>query len=218
MLFYPNTPELLFLYLYRHEVRRPWRAVVVYPERATETSPGPAHAPLERTGLLHKIYLRDLIDGPAESPGVRIARMVVLDDAQTAAEARDLVAATREQPEHETLVDLIETILVYKFPKLSRDEIKAMLHLPDTELKQTRFYQEVFAEGVEEGIEKGIEKGQLNVLLRQLSYRLGPIDATRTDRIRTLPSGTRDTLAEALFDFTSAADLDAWLDAHAPRP
>jgi len=116
--------------------------------------------------------------------------------------------------------------MVYKFPKLSRDEIKAMLHLPDTELKQTRFYQEVFAEGLEEGIEKGIEKGiakgiakgQLNVLLRQLSYRLGAIGATRTDRIRTLPAASRDTLAEALFDFTSTADLDTWLDTHARRP
>jgi predicted transposase YdaD len=89
-----------------------------------------------------------------------------------------------------------------------------MLHLPDTELKQTRFYQEVFAEGLEEGI----EKGQLNLLLRQLSYRLGPLGATRTDRIRTLPGASRDTLAEALFDFTSAADLDAWLDANALSP
>ena len=57
-------------------------------------------------------------------------------------------------------MDLIETILVYKLPNLSRDEIKAMLHLPDTDLKQTRFYQEVFAEGREEGREEGRKKGR----------------------------------------------------------
>ena len=41
-------------------------------------------------------------------------------------------------------VDFIETILVYKLPKLSREEIKEMIGLQDIELKQTRFYQDVF--------------------------------------------------------------------------
>jgi len=87
--FYARWLAAIFLYLYRHKVRRPWRAVVVYPERATATNPGPAHAPLEQTGLLYRVYLRDLIDGRASSPGVRIARMVVLDDAKTGVEARE---------------------------------------------------------------------------------------------------------------------------------
>ncbi|MBW4569719.1 MAG: DUF2887 domain-containing protein [Tolypothrix carrinoi HA7290-LM1] len=37
-------------------------------------------------------------------------------------------------------VIVIETILVYKFPKMSREEIEAMFGL--SELKQTRVYQE----------------------------------------------------------------------------
>jgi predicted transposase YdaD len=35
-----------------------------------------------------------------------------------------------------------------------------MLHLPDTYLKQTRFYQEVFAEGREEGRDEGRKEGR----------------------------------------------------------
>jgi predicted transposase YdaD len=46
---------------------------------------------------------------------------------------------------------LIETILVYKLPTLSREEIQAMLELTDVDLKQTRFYQDVFTEGRLEG-------------------------------------------------------------------
>ena len=45
------------------------------------------------------------------------------------------------------MVDLVETILVYKLPRLSREEIQTMLELTDTDLKQTRFYQDVFTEG-----------------------------------------------------------------------
>ncbi|BAY74674.1 hypothetical protein NIES25_10880 [Nostoc linckia NIES-25] len=38
------------------------------------------------------------------------------------------------------LLELIETILVYKFPTMSREEIEGMFGLSD--LKQTRVYQE----------------------------------------------------------------------------
>ena len=49
-------------------------------------------------------------------------------------------------------IDLIESIMVYKFPQKSRQEVAQMLGVED--LKQTRFYQEVFAEGKEEGKEE----------------------------------------------------------------
>lgn len=47
------------------------------------------------------------------------------------------------------LVQLIETIIVYKFPHLSREEIEQMLGV--SELKQTRVYQEAKLEGKLEG-------------------------------------------------------------------
>ena len=46
-------------------------------------------------------------------------------------------------------IRLIETILVYKFPQLSCQEIEAMFGLSD--LKQTRVYQEAKEEGRQEG-------------------------------------------------------------------
>jgi predicted transposase YdaD len=47
------------------------------------------------------------------------------------------------------LIQLIETIIVYKFPQKSREEIEQMLGLSD--LKQTRVYQEALEEGKLEG-------------------------------------------------------------------
>jgi len=68
---------------------------------------------------------------------------------------RALSTEPLEVTEHIALIDLIETVLVYKFPQLWREEIRAMLHLPETDLKQTRFYQEVFLEERQEGWQEG---------------------------------------------------------------
>ncbi|MEQ8960372.1 MAG: DUF2887 domain-containing protein, partial [Coleofasciculus sp. C2-GNP5-27] len=46
-------------------------------------------------------------------------------------------------------IDLIETIIVYKLPQKSREEIEGMLGL--SELKQTKVYQEAKQEGLDEG-------------------------------------------------------------------
>ena len=56
------------------------------------------------------------------------------------------------------LINLIETIIVYKLPKKSREEIEAMLGL--SELKQTRVYQEALEEGKQEGKQEGEAKGK----------------------------------------------------------
>ncbi|MCZ8066313.1 MAG: Rpn family recombination-promoting nuclease/putative transposase, partial [Microcystis sp. LE17-20D] len=69
------------------------------------------------------------------------------------------------------LLQLIETILVYKLPLLNRREIETMFSLD--ELKQTQYFQDVREEarqegreeGIEQGREEGIEQGRLNKAL-----------------------------------------------------
>jgi predicted transposase YdaD len=70
------------------------------------------------------------------------------------------------------LLNLVETV-VYRLFRLSREEIKAMLGF-DTELKRTRFYQEVFAEGHQEGRQEGRQQESIALVLRQLKRHLGP--------------------------------------------
>ncbi|MFN6028185.1 MAG: DUF2887 domain-containing protein, partial [Dolichospermum sp.] len=60
------------------------------------------------------------------------------------------------------LINLIETIIVYKLPKKSRKEIEAMLGL--SELKQTRVYQEALEEGKAEGQAEATRKFALKLL------------------------------------------------------
>ncbi len=78
-----------------------------------------------------------------------------------------------------------------------------MLNLVDVDLKQTRFYQEVFAEGRQEE--------STSLILRQLRRRFGALDAVQAREIQRLPLEQAEALAEALLDFQTPADLAAWL-------
>lgn len=109
------------------------------------------------------------------------------------------------------LVDLVETLLVYRLPKLSREEIRVMLNLVDVDLKQTRFYQEVFAEGIQEGRQEGRQEESTSLILRLLRRRFGGLDVAQVARIQRLPLAQAEALAEALLDFQAPADLTAWL-------
>ena len=93
-----------------------------------------------------------------------------------------------------------------------------MLHLPEVELKQTRFYQDVFAEGRVEGRVEGRTEGreegrqqEAALVLRQLRRRLGALSADVETQIRALPVADLEALGEALLDWHTPAELLAWL-------
>src|SRR5262249_42886393 len=51
------------------------------------------------------------------------------------------------------VVELVEELLVRRFPKLDREEVRAMFDLED--LRKTRVWQEAREEGREQGLEQG---------------------------------------------------------------
>lgn len=67
-----------------------------------------------------------------------------------------------------------------------------------------------------EGREQGRQQGETRLLLRLLARRFGPPAPGVPERIAALSSAERGELSEALLDFGSAADIDAWLNQH-PR-
>ncbi len=111
---------------------------------------------------------------------------------------------------------------MYKLPRLSREEIQRLLHLPEVELKQTRFYQDVFGRGVPEGRTEGRaegraegqQQGEAALVLRQLRRRLGALAADLETQIRALPVADLEALGEALLDWQTPAELLAWLQRH----
>jgi predicted transposase YdaD len=82
------------------------------------------------------------------------------------------------------IIDLLETVLVSKFAKLSRQEIQTMFLLSD--IKQTRVYQ------------KAMEEGETRLLLRLLSKRFGKISDRSIQTINKLSLEQLEYLGEDL--------------------
>jgi predicted transposase/invertase (TIGR01784 family) len=85
-------------------------------------------------------------------------------------QARRLIERTRTETTDATtqqnILELIQTIFIYKFPDLSRNEVEEMLGL--SELKQTRVYQEAKSEGKLEGRQEERQEIAINLLRRNL--------------------------------------------------
>lgn len=76
-------------------------------------------------------------------------------------------------------------------------------------LKETRVYREI----KEEGREEGREEGERALILRLLTRRVGELPQQVRESVETLCLEQLENLGEALLDFTSVADLQAWLKA-----
>jgi hypothetical protein len=57
-----------------------------------------------------------------------------------------------------------------------------------------------------------MQQGELTLILRQLNRRLGAVNSQLQERIQGLSSAELEYLGEALLDFTTTADLEAWFE------
>ena len=124
--------------------------------------------------------------------------------------AQAIINSAETEEELRRRLDLIEAILVNKFPQLSTKEILKMLNLKTADVTQTRFYQEVF----QEGQQAGQQAGETGLVLRMLTKRYGLLSLAQQEQIRGLNIEQLESLGESLLDFTEISDLDAWLLAH----
>ncbi|NET58633.1 MAG: DUF4351 domain-containing protein [Symploca sp. SIO2E6] len=113
-----------------------------------------------------------------------------------------------------TIIELLETTMVYKFPLLSRQEIAEMLGLAES-IKETRVYQEGLEIGLEQGLEQGHDQGReeegQTLVLKLLSRKVGKLPPKLESPIKALPLEKLEELAEALLDFSTLDDVSAWL-------
>ncbi|MGR3279346.1 Rpn family recombination-promoting nuclease/putative transposase [Acaryochloris marina NIES-2412] len=210
--FYQRFFSEIYLYLNLHPETVDWQAVVIYPKRSIE----PDYPQVFRANLnsdqVHRVYLEDL-DEAVDSLGMGLMQLIVADSENTVTQAQALLSSVQTQrqtnPKIAAIMELIETIVVYKFPHLSREEIESMLGL--SELKQTKVYQEALDEGRQEGRQEGEQTGEARLVLRQLTRRIGDIPPELQSQIQALSLDQLEALGEALLDFTESSDLVNWL-------
>ena len=160
----------IFLYLSQYRPNNDWRAVAVFATRNLD--PG---VPSQYRGLLmsHQVqfvYLDELRETANPSLSLGIVQLVVENQETAASFINQLIQQVQQEIEddiyRQKVLELIETILVYKFTNLSRQELEAMFGLD--ELKQTRYFREV----AEEAALKGELQGKLKSVPRLLQLGL----------------------------------------------
>ncbi|PSB22346.1 hypothetical protein C7B76_04330 [filamentous cyanobacterium CCP2] len=170
----------IFLYLSQHSDTHDWQGVVIYPDRSLEPQESKLFQELLNSAKVQRIYLNELGEMTGLPLGIGIVQLIIAPEATAAEQARQLIARSQQEGvagvSSQDLIELIETIIVYKFTHLSREEVEAMLGLSD--LKQTRLYQEALQEGRQEAQREMIES-----LLRA---RFGELDEALTAIVEPL--------------------------------
>lgn len=126
---------------------------MIYPDRQTERINDLHFREFLQLPNVTRIYINELPTSETASLPVKLLKLITEPEATAPDLATELAEKARvEIPDlelQENLINLLETIIVYKLPYKSREEIAAMLRMSN--LKETKFYQEVFTEGRQEG-------------------------------------------------------------------
>ena len=148
---------------------------MLYPTRSIDTADRKHYREFFTSQRVSPIYLDELGEAVSLPIGVATIKLVIENEDTAIEKARELIDRTQQeissQQQQQQLLQLIETILIYKFPTMSREEIEAMFGL--SELKQTRVYQEAFEEGKQEGKQEAKREGRLEAQLEAVPRLLG---------------------------------------------
>jgi len=194
-----------------------WQAVVIYPSRSTEQGKIHPYEDLLNGDRVHRIYLNELGDIRQLPIWVALMVLTTIDENQAPAEARYLLERNiSEQPSSRAIIEMVTTIMVYKFEGLSQQEVEIMLGIT---LQETRVYREIKAKGVKQGLMQGRKQGSnqgrkqeaVNLVVRQLTKRFGDLPEEIRVKISGLSLTALEDLSDALLDFSNLADLQAWL-------
>ena len=152
---------------------------------------------------VHRVYLDELGDIHQLPTWVGVMILTTLEESQAPEAARYLLTKTKEEipsSSNSVIIEMITTIMMYKFENLNRQEVESMLGIT---LKQTRVYQEIK--------EEGLEEATFNLVMRLLSKRFGKISPKIRGSVAGLSLHILEDLSEALLDFNNVEDLLAWL-------
>jgi predicted transposase/invertase (TIGR01784 family) len=197
-----------------------WFGVIIFPSRSIEPENLHMHRSLLNGSQVQRIYLDELGESSEQPIGIRLMQLTITPPEQTPDQARELIRQANQEDtgflSKKEIIDMICTIAVYKFSKLSRDEVEAMLGL---RLEETRVYQEARSEGEERGIVKGRtegeHQGEARLVLRLLNRRIGELNPEVQAQVQSLSLVQIESLGEALLDFSEPHELVNWLRSNA---
>ncbi len=172
-----------------------------------------------RTIQLARLPWREFLVHPNPVAAALMAKMrfAVEERPKVKAECLRLLATLRLDPARMKLISgFVDTYLRLSpaEDRLFREEVAAIA--PEQREAVMEIVTSWMEEGIRKGLEQGLEQGRRSeasgLVVRQLTRRLGPLDASLLGRLNALSVEATEDLGEALLDFHCIADLSAWLD------
>ena len=121
--------------------------------------------------------------------------LTTLEGDRAIAEAKGMLARSVDV---NAIIDMISTIMIYKFTELSREEVDAMLGFKIDELKQTRVYREAR------------EEERREMVSMQLNYKFGQLSSENQSQVQALDVDRLQALSKALLEFNDLVELENW--------
>lgn len=196
----------IFLFLRRSEVAYgDWAGVLIFGSRNMEPSSSVWYRSLLSSSQISQIYLDELGDWRELPLELGLVSLTNASEEEAPGQARFLLERGAQVEQREAIIELVRTIMFYKFSTLSWEAIDAMLNIQDVQLEQTRVYQD---------IEKKVRIDERKSgVLRLLNKKFGRISESIQAQIALMSLEQLQTLSEALLDFQGVADLERWLAA-----
>jgi predicted transposase/invertase (TIGR01784 family) len=193
--------ELFALFYRSRKLYSDWQCVLIYLSRSTEQKVTYPYRALLKSDQVQIIYLDELGNIRDLPLTTSLAVLPTVPPKKAPAEARDILARAREQPQqYEVIVDLVTRVMSYMFINRSPEEIDTML---DIQFEDTRVYKDTYA------------KVTLRMVLRQLALSCGQLKIELVREISALPIDQLEALGDALLKFKKAKDLEKWLQENA---
>lgn len=164
---YHNFFSEVNLYLNDYRPPNDWRGIIIFTERRFDPGLPQHYNDYAKSTRFQRLYLdRMAEDEEGKSFQVAAIQLIGVKKRKAGERARALLQRAKSEVTDATslseIIELVNTVCVYKFPELSREEIETMLGL--AELRKTKVFQEALTEGIGQGVEQGVEQERERLL------------------------------------------------------
>jgi predicted transposase/invertase (TIGR01784 family) len=148
--------------------------VILFASRSLEPIDVAPYQPLLDSGLIRRFYLDEMPELANAPLGLSILNLIRQTESDAPVRARELVARVKSEVGDEALrvdlIELIETVIIYKLSQLTREEIRSMLQIND--IRESRVWKDAKQEGVNEGFDIGFDKGTTNAIAKMAAKKM----------------------------------------------
>jgi predicted transposase/invertase (TIGR01784 family) len=194
----------IFVSLHRAEVAYDdWGGVLIFGSRSMEPSSSVWYRSLLESPQIFRIYLDEIEQWQNPPLAIELILLAMSSETETPDRARALLDRSEQEGRQQDMLELISTIMMYRFPKLSWEAVAMMLDIQDVRLEDTRIYQEI--------AEKRDKTVKSSFLLELLTSQLGDLPETVMAQVSTMSPERLSDFGKAMFGVQTVEQLEAWL-------